>query len=103
TPHDTIDHLDEARGGKEGIVALIHRGGARVIGEAGDGHVPLPDADDAFDDADVDLARVEDAALLDVQLEVSRDVALRALDSIELRRFAAEVGMSLHDLRAGRR
>jgi hypothetical protein len=58
---------------------LIHRGGSGVVLKSGDGDLPLLDPDDPFDDANVDLRGVEDAALLDVQLEVAGDVALGAL------------------------
>ena len=41
----------------------MHRRGARVICRALDGHIPPADADDALDDADVDVGLVEDCAL----------------------------------------
>ena len=56
-------------------MAMVHRRRAGVIREALDRDVPPADADDAFDDADVDLLSVEHAALFDVQLEVGADVA----------------------------
>src|SRR5207237_2626713 len=59
--------------------------------------------DDSLDDADVDLVRVKDAALLNVKLEVACDVAFAALDLIELRWIAAEKRDALLDrLAAGR-
>src|SRR4029079_18493799 len=64
--------------------------GAVVVLESGDRHLPLLDADDPFDDPDILEALVEDAALLDVELEVARDVALLALHVIQLRWIAAD-------------
>ena len=75
--HDAIHHVDESRGREQRVVPLVHRGRAGVILESGDRDLPLLDPDDSLDDADVDLRRVERAALLDVQLEVAGDRALR--------------------------
>ena len=55
-----------------------------------DGDVPPIDPDDAFDDADVRLRRVEDSSLLDVELDVRSNVALPALHRVELRRVATD-------------
>src|SRR5688572_18593917 len=46
-----------------------------MIGHSADRDVPPVNADDAFDDPDVDLALVEDRALLDVQLDEGLEVA----------------------------
>ena len=54
-----------------------------MIGKAFDRHLPLGDADDAFDNADIDLFGVEDAALLDVQLEVRGNITALAADAYE--------------------
>src|SRR5262245_25475770 len=51
-----------------------------MIGKAFNRHVPPVYADDAFDDPDVQLFRFENAALLDVQLDISRNTSLRALN-----------------------
>ena len=67
-----VDRVDEFGGGQQRVLALSIGVVPGVIREAFDRHVPPVDADDAFDDADVDLSRVQDAALLDVQLEVGR-------------------------------
>ena len=46
-----------------------------MISKTFDSHVPPVNADDAFDDSDVDLLSVECVALLDVQLEIGCDVS----------------------------
>ena len=92
---DAVDHLDEPRRREQRVVPLVHRRRARVVGEAGHRHVPLADADDALDDADVDARGVEDAALLDVQLEVGGDVALRAAYLGQPRGVAADAADAL--------
>src|SRR6266498_3158965 len=74
-----------------------------MVGEAGDRDFPLLDPDDPLDDADVDLAGVEDATLLDVQLEVGGNLPLTSLDQIELRRISAEERDPLLDCLAAAR
>ena len=76
---DPVHHLDESRGGEQRVVALVHRRRPGVIRESGDRDLPLLDADDPLDDPDVDLVRLERAALLDVELEIAGDVALLPL------------------------
>src|SRR5690242_2404208 len=61
-----------------------------MVLEAGDRDLPLLDPDDPLDDADVELRRIQRAALLDVQLEVAGDIPLLALHLIELCRIAAD-------------
>src|SRR5262249_38637996 len=73
--HHAIDGFDVFGRREQRVAPLVHRRRARVIGEAFDRHVPPVDADDAFDHADVDLLGMQYAALFDVQLKVSRDVA----------------------------
>src|SRR5206468_3287380 len=51
----------------------VHRRGPGVIRESPQRDVVMMDPDDAFDDADIDAALIQDAALLDVQLDVRRD------------------------------
>src|ERR1043165_1877850 len=68
-----------------------------MIGEAGNRDIPLLNADDAFDDPDVEAGGVEQSTLLDMQLEVRGDVTLRALDAIELCRIAAEKSDAVGD------
>ena len=68
-----------------------------MIGEALDGDVPLANADDSLDDADVDLVAVERAPLLDVQFEVGKDVALAATRAREVVGIAAEEGDAVAD------
>ena len=60
---------------EEGIPPAIHRRGARMIRRPLDRDIPPANSDDALDDADVDGGLVEDRALLDVQLDESRDGA----------------------------
>src|SRR5918999_2196178 len=61
-----------------------------MVREALDRDVPPVDADDAFDDADVDPLGVEKAALLDVQLEVGGNVAALAADARHAIRIATD-------------
>src|ERR1700686_4321374 len=88
--HNSIHRFNELRRGKHRIAALVHRRRAGVISEAFDLHLPLGDADDAFDDPDVDLLGVQNAALFDVQLKVRGDVTALATDACELVRVAAD-------------
>jgi len=55
---------------KQCIVALVHRGGPRVVRDAGNGRLPPVNADDALDDANVGTGTLERTSLLDVQLQV---------------------------------
>src|SRR5206468_885372 len=77
-------------GGEQRVLSIVHRGGASVIGKAFDGHIPPVDAHDPFDDADVDPFFLKDAALFDVQFEISGDASFGALDGSKLRRIAAD-------------
>ena len=79
-------------GGEEGISSLGHRRCACVVGCPTDRHVPLFDAEDAFDDTDGDSPMLENRPLLDVQLEVRREGAGRST-----RRFEA-VGVATDEL-----
>src|SRR5512138_616605 len=88
--HDPIHRFDELRGREQRVVPLIHRRRAGVVREAGDGDLPLVDADDALDYADVELLAVERTTLLDVQLDVGGDRPALALHARELRRIAAD-------------
>jgi hypothetical protein len=56
-----------------------------MVRHAFDGDVPPTNADDAFDDADIDIALVENRALFDVQLDVRFQVA----------RLATRIGQSI--------
>ena len=73
--HDPVDDQHQLGGGQHGVLATVHRGRPGVIREASQRHVVVMNSDDAFHDADVDAALVEDGALLDVQLDVSGDGA----------------------------
>src|SRR5213075_1957442 len=88
--HDAIHCLDEFRRRQHGVVTLVHRRRARMILESTDGHFPLLDPDDSFDDADVEAVALERPALLDMQLEIGGDVAALPSRLDESRRIAAE-------------
>ena len=66
---DAVDGEHELRGAQQRVTTAIHRRGAGMIGDAVDRDVPPANADDAFDDADIDVAFIENCALLDVQLD----------------------------------
>ena len=87
---DAMDRVDEPAGGQHRVVTLAHGRGARVVRAASDGHVPAFDADDAFDDPDVDGALVQDRSLLDMKLEVRRNVARPAPGLVEPPRIATD-------------
>ena len=76
TRHHLLAHrYDQPRGGQERVTALRHRRRPRVVGEALEGDVVAVDADDPLHHADLDAGAVEDAALLDVQLDVAGHAA----------------------------
>src|ERR1700722_7484576 len=70
-----IHLLDEARGGKQGIVPLVHGRGAGMVGKTLDGDLTFKNAHDPFHYADIDFLLLQAAALLDVQFEISGDTA----------------------------
>ena len=57
------------------VLALIHGRRARMVGETIHGNVPSSDADNALYDADRGLFALQKRALLDVQFNVTRNVA----------------------------
>src|SRR5256885_3679279 len=75
---------------KQCIVALVHRGSARVVRHAGNGCLPPVDTDDALDNADVGVGALECAALLDMQLQVGSEIAGTASGMTEGIRITAE-------------
>src|SRR5215510_4597158 len=95
--HHAIDGFDVFGRREQRVAPLVHRRRARVIGEAFDRHVPPVDADDAFDHADVDLLGMQNAALFDVQFQVSRDVAGLTNHASELVLVAADELYALPD------
>ena len=78
-------------------MTLVHGSRAGVILDSCDCDFPLFDADDPFDDADIQPLTLEIAALLDVQLEIRRDVPALAPRFREPRRVPAEKRDSLFD------
>src|SRR4029079_3870592 len=76
-------------------MTFVHRRRAGVIRKAGNGDVPAFDADDAFNDADVDLVPRQRAPLLDVQLEIAGNAPLSALPLIEPGHLTADEADSL--------
>src|SRR5262245_16374978 len=87
---DAVDGFDVFRGGQQCIATPVHRGRSRVMGKSFDRDIPPVDADDAFDDTDVDLLAVEDAALFDMQFDISGEIAFFANDAREFLRIAAD-------------
>ena len=72
-----VDGHREPRGGQHRVLALVHRRGSGVVGEAVDGHVEPAQADDAGHRADAEARALEQPALLDVELEVAVHAAAR--------------------------
>ena len=84
------DSEDEVRGAHQRVAPLVHRRRPGVVRKAGHRHVPPAYADDAFDDADVRPACIQDAALLDVQFDVGQQLVRPAL------RLAEAIGVTAH-------
>ena len=61
-----------------------------MVRDAGDGRFPPVNADDALDDTDLCMSALESAALLDMKLEISSDLARSAPGTIDGLRIATE-------------
>src|ERR1051326_2334190 len=90
TGPDLVHLFNESRGRKQGILAMVHRRSARVVGEAFDSDFGLQNAHDAFHQAYVDFRLFQPAALFDVQLEIAGDAAGLALCRGEAIGFASQ-------------
>ena len=66
-----------------------------MIGHALDGDVPPANADDAFDDTDIDVAFLENCALFDVQLDEGFQLARLAPRLLQVIRIAAHCANAL--------
>src|SRR5262249_7102321 len=78
--NDLIYRLNELRGCKKSIVSFVHRCRAGVICKSFDSNIPPLDADDSFDNSNVEFFGFEHSTLLDVKLDISENVAALALD-----------------------
>src|SRR5262249_51359492 len=87
--HYTIYCFDESGTSQQGVLTIVHCGGAGMIGESFNRNVPPADANDTFNYANVDLFLFQNTALLDMQLEVSSNTSLHSLNAREFRRIAA--------------
>src|ERR1043165_6922005 len=88
--HNLVYLLDEARGGKQRVAALVHGRGAGVVGKAFNRDIGMQNADNPFHHANVDLLALERSALLDVQLKVTGNAARPALQGRKPIRIAAD-------------
>src|SRR5262249_16522212 len=88
--HNLIDALNELCSGEKSVFSLIHRRSSCVIRKALDCDIPLRDSDNSFNYADVRVLGLEQAALFDVQFEISRYVAAFPPHCAEMFWFAAE-------------
>src|SRR5262249_39296262 len=70
-----LDAEDDLGGAGERVLAQMHRRRAGVVEVADDADDELDEPRDGGDGADVELLRLEDAALLDVELEERGDRA----------------------------
>src|SRR6185295_3101976 len=86
-----------ARRGQHRVLSAVHGRRPRMVLKPGDGHFPLFDPDDSFDDADVQCFTLEVAALFYVQFQVRGDVSALPSDGRDLRRISAEEGDAVGD------
>lgn len=70
-PESFVDRVGKGNQRRARVPANGHAGGARMIADAGKPHAVLMDADDAGDDAEVEAARLQIVALLDVGFQIS--------------------------------
>ena len=88
--HDAVraGHLfhrqDEGRRLEQGIVALVHGRGARVVGHAAEHHGVAAESNDPVHHPHGDVLCVEDTALFDVQLQIGGHVAFFAFDGADV-------------------
>src|SRR6185503_7575025 len=90
TRHHAIHSFDKLCRSQQRILTIVHRRRPRVICKSLDGDVPPVDADDAFNYADVYLFSIENAALLNVQLEIASDLTFAPSNVSEFRRISAD-------------
>src|SRR5438445_931488 len=75
--HNLLDYLNQLGRSQQRIVALLHRSGSRMVGEAANLHIIFVDADDSFHYPDRNIRFIQDATLFDMQFQVAMECAGR--------------------------
>src|SRR5206468_12945093 len=99
--HGLLAHRqDQPRGGDQGVAPLRHRRRSGVIAEAGDPRGVAVDPDDPFDHADRHASPVEHSPLLDVKLQVGRNLTRLAARLGDAREVPADAPHGVPDVDA---
>src|SRR5581483_4808028 len=95
-----LDRLDDLCGSEQGVTPLGHWRRAGMICEAADFDLVLVDADDSVHDTDRNARLVQQAALLDMQLEITMDGPGRAARFLQPVRVAPNAAQAIGNAHA---
>src|SRR5262245_7225398 len=85
-----VHQKDKICSSDHGILSLIHGSRSGMVGFSLDGHQPLVNANNPFNDANVDLFLVKDSALLDVEFQERVEITSLAANGLKLVRLPAD-------------